>query len=418
MFLRKEQPFKPHHFRTKVSFLPKAETKKPRIILSRQAFAQMTLYVEIAQEEVGWMGTVKRLPDDVFLIEKCFLFKQKVHATETEISTEGFSELSMELLEGVDDEDETNWEVNKLRFWGHSHVRMGTSPSMTDDRSMLNDMGKGISSNTGQVRFCFEDCGYPWVIRGIFNKFGEVNFTVYYYAEGLLFEDVEWTVEEPSAFEIAAEKAVNEFHSLLAKMDSVGKESTEPLAARDSDAEVETVDCETGTGIVSVKAEPAQVLRASASKFVEPDFARDIKYRPNITPELRAAVQLEFDKKVVSVGRVTGEKRPWASIFLNRPSGSTLREEASSLDDPFPSEFDDEVRGRGSIANGNGSVPSARVAIGDAGKNDARRPIQLQRALLAEKAEPKSTGIYEGLRSTWSDVCDFLDSIATSARKS
>ena len=120
---RKDQSLTPaRHYSPKVAFLPKAEPKAPRIIVSRQAYAQMNLSVEIAKEEVGWMGTVKRQENGDFLIEKCFLFSQKVHPTETEISNEGFSELSMELLDGVLEGDEANWDVNKLRFWGHSHV--------------------------------------------------------------------------------------------------------------------------------------------------------------------------------------------------------------------------------------------------------------------------------------------------------
>lgn len=77
----------------------------------------MLLYVEIADKEVGWMGTVSRLENNCFLIEETFLLEQEgVSAVETEPSVEGCSKLADELLlrgeEGFD-------LINKMRFWGH-----------------------------------------------------------------------------------------------------------------------------------------------------------------------------------------------------------------------------------------------------------------------------------------------------------
>lgn len=358
----RDKPLTPaSHFSTRVAFLPKRQPKAPRITVSRLAYAQMNLYVEIAKEEVGWMGTVKRLENGDFLIEKCFLFSQKVHATETEISNEGFSELSMELLDGVvEDTDEADWDVNKLRFWGHSHVYMGTSPSMTDEQTMLNDYGTGRSSNTGQSRFCFEDSGYPWVIRGIFNKPGEALFSVFLFEEGYRFDNVEWTVEEPTAEQIAFHKAadlkaaeerrraqsiswVQQIRQADSDQVASPAEAKEAKDGMEGEAGKVASDATAGKGVVIVKSDAATAddtvvgdrsvlgnMRmpgdSSIPKFGRPAQAetprygsgggffgsrsffeqpRDMKYRPDITPELRASVQADFDKKVTSRTSVT-----------------------------------------------------------------------------------------------------------------
>lgn len=349
---RKDQPLTPaRHYSAKVAFLPKAMPKAPRIIISRQAYAQMNLYVEIAKEEVGWMGTVKRLEDGNFLIEKCFLFSQKVHPTETEISNEGFSELSMSLLDGVLEGEEEDWDVNKLRFWGHSHVYMGTSPSMTDEQTMLNDYGTGRSSNTGQSRFCFEDSGYPWVVRGIFNKVGEALFSVFLYKEGYRFDNVEWTVEEPTAEQIAFHEAADKkaaeerraqaisWVKQIAKPEAPAGETGAVIVTSDgvvskveggNDTKSDLVVAGTTAGdadvgdnkpVLSNMKEPGasaipqfarptpqygrtqeEAPRYGGGSFFSPLFEkpRDMKFRPDITPELRAAVQADFDKKVTS----------------------------------------------------------------------------------------------------------------------
>jgi hypothetical protein len=68
--------------------------------------------------------------------------------------------------------------LNKMRFWGHSHVRMGTSPSGTDESTMLR----------------FRDEGLDWYVRGIFNKHGRAEFTVYFFDIGFAVCDVDWCV--------------------------------------------------------------------------------------------------------------------------------------------------------------------------------------------------------------------------------
>ena len=170
-FSQPDRPFRPHFFRPEAELLGTSAT----IYISADAFKRMLLFVEIAGKEVGWLGTVQRLENGDFLIEKVFLLEQEVTSAETELSVDGQNKLTNKLVEQGDEGIE---QVNRLRFWGHSHVRMGTTPSGTDERTMQ--------------RFGRE--GLPWYIRGIFNKLGRADFSIHYYEQGFRVNDAPWAV--------------------------------------------------------------------------------------------------------------------------------------------------------------------------------------------------------------------------------
>ena len=54
------RPFRPHEFATRLS------RYVPVVYIAPVAFAKMQLYVEIADQEVGWLGTAERLPSGDF----------------------------------------------------------------------------------------------------------------------------------------------------------------------------------------------------------------------------------------------------------------------------------------------------------------------------------------------------------------
>jgi hypothetical protein len=58
-----------------------------------------------------------------------------------------------------------------------SHVRMGTSPSGQDDTQM-EDFSKDVD----------------WFIRGIFNKDGRAEFSIWFYKQGIAYNDVQWCI--------------------------------------------------------------------------------------------------------------------------------------------------------------------------------------------------------------------------------
>lgn len=182
--ISKDRPFAPHSFHQTAVFVGK---HPPRIYITPAAYCKMLLYVELAKLEVGWLGTASRLKGGDFLIEDTFLLQQQVSAAQTELSVEGQSKLAEELAGRGDEGLEI---INSMRFWGHSHVRMGTSPSGTDDQTMLR----------------FRDDGLEWYIRGIFNKLGRAEFTIYYFDLGFAVKDVPWDVYDPESQSIITPK--------------------------------------------------------------------------------------------------------------------------------------------------------------------------------------------------------------------
>lgn len=169
-----DEPFKVHTFQPRAELLGRT----PRVLISPDAFKRMCLYVEIGALEVGWLGTVTRTQNGDFLIGTTYLLEQDVSPTETILSVDGINALAMALCEQG---EEGMKALSSLRFWGHSHVRMGTSPSGTDEQTM--------------ERFGRE--GHEWYVRGIFNKRGRAEFTIYLFDKGVRINDAPWEVFDP-----------------------------------------------------------------------------------------------------------------------------------------------------------------------------------------------------------------------------
>lgn len=148
------------------------------VYVMREAYSRMWHYVDIADKEVGWLGTVEKTPSGDFLITEVFLIKQEVSPVNTDLSEEGIAELAQELFDTRTDGFEL---VNAIRFWGHSHVRMDTSPSGQDNLQMKQ----------------FRENGCDWFVRGILNKLGRMEFTVFLFDAGVHITDVPWAIYEP-----------------------------------------------------------------------------------------------------------------------------------------------------------------------------------------------------------------------------
>ena len=162
--------FSPHNFKTTVKF----SEGLPSIVITEKAFNTMWHIVDQSSEEVGWLGIVNR-EGSMFFIEEILLFEQEVSAGTCEISPDGLAKVTEELIAAHPDDPEL---LNKIRFWGHSHVNMGTSSSTQDDDQMEE----------------FAENGCEYFIRAILNKNGRMEFTVFLYEEGIEFSDCEWSV--------------------------------------------------------------------------------------------------------------------------------------------------------------------------------------------------------------------------------
>ena len=93
--------------------------------ISPEAFSQMMLLIQSTNLEVGWHGIIKRVEEGKsdFLLENIILYPQTVTSATIDADQEKYPLWAMQLP------DE---QFNNLRFHGHSHVMMATSPSGVD----------------------------------------------------------------------------------------------------------------------------------------------------------------------------------------------------------------------------------------------------------------------------------------------
>jgi hypothetical protein len=136
----------------------------------------MECYIEGCAYEIGWLCAAKRDDAGNIFIYDAFLFRQDVHHTTTEITPEGLTEFATDLLtlpNGME-----LW--NDIKAWGHSHVNMGVTPSGQDDKQMRD----------------FANVGFPWFIRIIGNKKGDMRVDLWDYAARIEYSNLEWEVAE------------------------------------------------------------------------------------------------------------------------------------------------------------------------------------------------------------------------------
>ena len=152
---------------------------KLRVEVELEAFKKMQCYIDICNEEVGWLGTAYK-EGNVITIKDVFLFDQEVHATTCELTPQGLADFTMGLFETLPSDDAMEI-VNNMALWGHSHVRMSVSPSGQDDAQLRE----------------FSNSGYTWFLRVIGNKRGEFEYTYMDYETGIEVKDLDWEVKIP-----------------------------------------------------------------------------------------------------------------------------------------------------------------------------------------------------------------------------
>lgn len=130
-----------------------------RLYFLKKAYDKMRLYVELCQDEIGWLGYVEKLSDGSgYMVTDVFLLDQEVHATTTELSPTAI----IDYYNALDEQGRDNF-LKKCKLWGHSHVNMAPTPSGQDD-----EQGKELSKDADD-----------FYIRLITNKKGEYNITFY-----------------------------------------------------------------------------------------------------------------------------------------------------------------------------------------------------------------------------------------------
>ena len=148
--------------------------EKAEVHFSQEAYYKMGALIEACDNEIAWDGIVYRDEDNphIFYVTDIIVYPQEV--TGATVTTD--DELYLNWLNSLDDET-----FNHRRFNGHSHVRMGVTPSTTDttyrEQSMLN----------------IND----FFIFGIFNKNGAFNFQIYDIENNLIYDNADVTFYTP-----------------------------------------------------------------------------------------------------------------------------------------------------------------------------------------------------------------------------
>lgn len=144
-----------------------SKTSDPATIyFTPTAYAKMKYLVSVFDTEAAWHGTVRRLEEkNAFLITDILVYPQEVTGATVNTDQTKYQDWLMSLDDDV---------FNSLRFHGHSHVNMGTSPSSVD-----------MTHREQIIQQVPEDDFYIFLI---FNKKTEYTAAIYDFSINTLFE--------------------------------------------------------------------------------------------------------------------------------------------------------------------------------------------------------------------------------------
>jgi hypothetical protein len=133
--------------------------------LTYTAYRKIMALVTGFNDEVGWHGTVLRSGDD-YIIDDIYVYPQEVTGATVSTDQQDYNRW----LFGLDDEV-----FDRLRMQGHSHARMGVSPSAVDTKhrqQLLDQLEPGM-----------------FYIFMVWNKSLAVHTLIYDMERNVLFED-------------------------------------------------------------------------------------------------------------------------------------------------------------------------------------------------------------------------------------
>ena len=194
----------------------KCEDSKAVVWIEAEAYKKILALVTEFTDEVGWHSTVSRSIKNEFIIEDIFVYPQEVTGSTVNTDQEAYSQWLYEL---------DNDTFNKIRMQGHSHVKMGVSPSGVDDR------------HRQQILDQLEpDMFYIFMI---WNKSLSIHTLIYDMEQNILYEDKDIEVkliggEDTDAFIADAKEKVRK-KSFSSKQNSRGPEKKQEEVKFDSD---------------------------------------------------------------------------------------------------------------------------------------------------------------------------------------
>lgn len=150
--------------------------RKAKLRFTELAWTKMQTLIRDFSTEVGWHGVAKRSEDpdkDEYIIEDILVYPQVVDGTNVNTNQQAYNQWLFS--------DELDPVFNHIRFHGHSHVNMSTTPSSVD-----------TSHWGGILETLLDDMFY---IFAIWNKRNEKTIKIYDLKKNILFETSDITVE-------------------------------------------------------------------------------------------------------------------------------------------------------------------------------------------------------------------------------
>lgn len=142
---------------------PKQEKPPAKLVIKLEAWLKIQALVDQCDKEIAWHGLVTK-HGRTYTIEDILVFPQTVTGTTV---TSDETAYSLWLAQQPDEV------FNKIRFHGHSHVNMGTTPSGVDT-TYQEDIIRNLQD---------------FYIFGIFNKKGSNWCTIYDVEDNIVYED-------------------------------------------------------------------------------------------------------------------------------------------------------------------------------------------------------------------------------------
>ena len=108
------------------SYIEAQQVAEPEVYITASAYIKMRKLVDDNTTEIGWYGTVDKMPGlNAYVITDILVYPQTVTGATCEQDDDKMFEFEMSL---------TTEQVNSKRFQGHSHVNMGVTPSGVDEQ--------------------------------------------------------------------------------------------------------------------------------------------------------------------------------------------------------------------------------------------------------------------------------------------
>lgn len=148
--------------------------ERAKLFFTKLAGEKQQRLVNDFSSEVGWHGMIRRDPADThkFIVEDILVFPQVVTGATVTPDQKQYQTW----LAALPDE-----QFNHIRYHGHSHVNMGTTPSGTDDKwqtDILDMLPEG-----------------DFYVFMIVNKKSEFNIRIFDMANNILYENTDVDVE-------------------------------------------------------------------------------------------------------------------------------------------------------------------------------------------------------------------------------